>query len=386
MLIAAERTLVHGRAEAGMGVAIDRQGVIQRVAPLGELGTPSHHWPGELLVPGTVNVFAPELGRLSRAVLAGEVGSRALTCALLRLRASGTTTVGVPLGAPPVPSPAAATGRKAHGHFAQADLLIAAAQAIDMRLALLNRIAVDEDSLDGAIASFEQLVRHTMSYRDARLSWGLWATPGPALPLDALTGLQVRLGHLPCFVELAQESKDDVAARAHNGAHTVAELVRRQILDACCTVVPPVPLPPQALQQLAATGACVAYEAQGLAQVLAQPAPDGARPTPVLMAAGGHPPGPRPPQIPFWTAAQAFMHAASTAGTRALGLQGGGLVPGAWADAFTVRLEALGQGTANAPQEPEAAEERLVSSLVALGPRIPAHRCVVGGVASWAQH
>jgi hypothetical protein len=396
MLLAAERTLVDGRAVPGMGVSISPLGRVQAVGLLPSLGRPTHVWPGELLVPGLVDVFAPRLWQLASGD--GPWGYTELTQAFRQRLSRGVTTVGIPHR----PRGRFAQGGWRHP-FAEADRILAAAQEVGLRVALLDTLALRpkgamvpepaEDrapSLDGAIGAFEQLVRHIMSYQDSRMSWALYVPDAAQMPLDALMGLRVRLGHLPCLL---------AAGQSPGGAYVHA-LAQRHLLDASVAYLDVAGLDAVAAARLAAWGArhvqgpealgahlwqqaeaCVPLPPAGPVSLDASWAAmtgEGDALTPLCLQP------PRPPAGPLpQAAAQALLRAATEGGTKALGLRGGQLRSGHAADGFTVSLEDPALLAALPVGLP--LEEALPVALARAGAHLRATRTIVGGVEVWTE-
>jgi len=397
MLLAAERTLVGGRAETGVGVSISPLGRVQAVGPLQSLGRPTHLWPGELWVPGLVDACAPRLWQLA----SGEGASphQDLRRALQQRLSRGVTTVGIPHH----PRARFAPGGWRHP-FAEADRILAAAQEVGIRVALLDTLALRPKgpaasepalhrapSLDAAIGAFEQLVRHIMSYQDSRMSWALYV-PEPAwMPMDALMGLRVRLSHLPCLL---------AAGRGQGGAYVHA-LAERHLLDASVAYLDTEGLDAAAAACLAQWGARHVQGPQALgARLWQEPAPGAPQPAqhpqssagPYLAAMTGEqdaltplgvlPPGPASGALPK-SAAQALLRAATEGSTKALGLRGGQLRPTHAADGFTVSLGDPALLAALPTDMP--LEEALPVALARAGATLTARRTVVGGVEVWEE-
>jgi len=389
MLLAAERTLVGGRAEAGMGVSISPLGRVLAVAPLHQLGPPTHLWPGELLVPGLVDVCSLRLGHIASGDDAQRTSYGALKQALQERLRRGVTTVGIPHGP---------KGRFASEGwrypFAEADRILAAAQEVGIRVALLDGMAVAPNkgataaglpqgvapSLHGAIEAFEGLVRHIMSYQDSRMSWALYVPDPTWMPMDALMGLRVRLSHLPCLL-----------APAHgDGGAYVHALAQRQLLDASVTYLDAEGLDASATTCLAEWGARHAQGPQAFKARISREAqscgPQSLSIRNLATMTGDEDPltplhalpldpalGPLPLAV-----AQKLLWAATEGSTKALGLRGGQLHPGHAADGFTVSLQDPALRSALPLGAPP--EEALPVALARAGARIRAVRTVVAGV------
>ena len=185
--------------------------------------------------------------------------------------------------------------------------------------------------------------------------------------MDALTGLRVRLSHLPCLL----------VAEGPDASADVCEAAAKNLLDACTSVVDLVGLDAQATAALHRAGA---WHVQLPGAAVAQ----GSTVRSACMTGNSGesallqvPPG----SSHSAGTLSAWLTAASAGGTKALGLRGGSLAPGDWADLFVVPLGDLPskrQGLwGRAQQEPEG--DALARHLTLLAPQLQPSWMLVAG-------
>ena len=191
------------------------------------------------------------------------------------------------------------------------------------------------------------------------------------MPVDALVGLRVRLSHLPCLVALGAADPDaEVACLADAG-----------LLDAGLTVLDTAGCGSAARERLARAGARHGTDASVWARLWAAP-PAGyvtslqAYPAAITAYAEALSPLHAASAPPEPAAAAALVRAATVGSTTALGLRGGALFAGDWADLYSVSLARLQASLAAYGHLPMA--ESLPCALVAAGP-IAASDVMVAG-------
>jgi formimidoylglutamate deiminase len=410
MLLTADKILYGNFVYSNLGIAIDSRGRIEAVGPLSELGEPDCVLHNRLVMPGLVSAHV----QVDRLLLrpgargapggSGALGAPSASCALgvlspqqhtltpkqlytlarqvfLEMLLSGMTCVGAyhclhhaPDGTP-----------YANPH-AMADALLLAAQEVGIRLSLVHGIWLGDStaaaadaaqrrcampSLDAACHAFDAAVDRILTYNDPRLSWALGAHSLRHVPLDAVIGLKVRLGHMPMHLQVTFGLAAAHAYQSQHGRHPIEQLLQAEVLDACTTLLHPAAVPPQLTAQLARSGAllCPAPrlgtpDAGSAAAPINSPThlpehlPEGRQLVPICLSTDAaqphcvqsslttldalgmwaHPPGtaPLPPHHPAH--ASGLLQAATLPGATSLGLDSGTLQPGRWADLTCLSL------------------------------------------------
>ena len=388
MLLSADKIIYDGHAYSKVGIDIGNNGRINAIAPL-EQRRPDRMLTGRVLLPGFVNTHSHAFQRLLRGRtqsvspggdnfwswrdtmywVAQHLDPQDLYIAarqaFLEMILSGVTTVGEfhylhnqPDGSP-----------YANPH-AMADALVYAARDVGLRLSVIHTVYLRgdfgvpandaqkrfcESGLDAACDRFDAVVERIISYNDARLSWAIAAHSLRAVPIEAIIGLKVRLGHMPYHIHVAEQRREVEACLEHHKMGPVELLARSEILDACTTLIHATHLRPGEAEAIADLGAsvciCPSTEADlgdGLSPAgnlyhLGVPlclGTDGATLSSVMAEAArlemherlrveernvlGTGEGDAP--------ARRLLHMATTVGATALGVDTGIMRPGKWAD------------------------------------------------------
>ncbi|HET6346157.1 MAG TPA: amidohydrolase family protein, partial [Myxococcota bacterium] len=116
-----------------------------------------------------------------------------------------------------------------------------------------------ERSLDVACDRFDALVERVISYADPRLSWAVAAHSLRGVPLEAIIGLKVRLGHMPFHIHASEQRREVQACVERFGVGPVELLARSEVLDSCTTLVHATHLRAGEAEAIADTGAAVCF-------------------------------------------------------------------------------------------------------------------------------
>lgn len=341
-IITADFIYYAGRAQQNLAIQIDGRGRVQAVGALAQLGSPTLALPGRLILPGLVDVYCPSALPTADEAPLGAARALMLRVQLMRRLAMGVTTVGLPH----------VVADDGDTPWAQADCIMDAAATVGLRVAMLDTFDLTptktspKPSLDAAIGRFELLVQRVLARRDNRLSWALLAPTPAAMPLDALVALRLRLGHLPCLVGLDASDADPQVAR----------LVAAGLVDAGLTVLDSGNCTETAQASLRHGGARWGLQTPSWPRLGPAPVTPSITSPAHLACFTGQSDAISPlPQLPSPVnpgCAQRLLRAAGVGGTTALGLRGGALGQGSWADLFTLPIAPLAQAAAQVAHLP----------------------------------
>jgi hypothetical protein len=336
MIVTADWLMHQGARQRGMGMALGASGRILAVAPARELGPADHHFHGACVLPGLTDAYAAQFWRTHPRGAPLRVQREALEAGFAERLACGVTLLGLPFGQPGAPD-------APWGDLTLADLH-AAVQRVGLRVSVIEpfalphgRAATSEGAavspwptahFEDALEAFERRVHALVQLQDRRLSWAMAVADVPAMPIDALMSLRVRLGHLPLLIEAGPHQPDRV----------VQQLAQHGLLDSCVGVVENAPLGPWA-------HLCLAREGARLVQPPHSPPVGGyGAQAPNCGACTGHTQALSPwapwvrPEVGQAAEVAHAWHAATRGAQAALGLQGGGLVANSPADFFVVPM------------------------------------------------
>lgn len=423
MIWTADRIVVQGRARRGMGLDIAHNGRIRHVGPLAEMGAPDHVHEGQAIVLGQVNPYHHSLGLVHRRIghvlrqvapvgwadgdTVWDTWADAVTpkdmyiiarAAFIAALEAGTTCLGEVLSVRYMPD-----GELYPPGQSMADALLKAAQDVGIRLALIDNVRLRypapdvapqpkcqaAQNLERACEAFDALVTGILTRHDARLSWALGAHSLDSVPYDSLVALRVRLGHMPFFLPQPADAGAQGRALRRYGHDPFVTLARRDVLDACMSIVTTTGLPYACAVAVAEMGTtlCLSHPPEGAMvqtpwAVMGASSVQGAvpavstgsfAPEGLLRAFADWP----EPQDPLEAALQpasrrpaAAFEKTQSAAAAALGVDAGGLKAKRWGDFVTVRLpdslvglSAAGYATHDPEGEAQYAADVLVSTL-----------------------
>ncbi len=271
MILTAERVLLDGVPKSGIGLSIDKHGIIRAIGPLEELGQPDVSLAGRLLTPGLVNAHSHAFQRLLRGRtqvaatgedsfwtwreamyrVAGRLDPEAVYVAarqmFIELLLSGVTAVGEfhylhhrPDGTP-YPEPAEL-----------AEAVVRAGMDAGLRLCLLRVVYLRGDfdqppserqrrfvdrSLDEACEAIDVFQKRLLASGSDILAWGVAPHSLRAVPLDAVVAMKTRYGHQPFHLHVSEQPREVELCQKAYGARPVTLLARHGILDAGTTLV-----------------------------------------------------------------------------------------------------------------------------------------------------
>ena len=293
MLITADRIIHEGYAYRDVGIDVNEHGRIRAVAPLKELGKPDRTFTGKALMAGTVNAHSHAFQRLlrGRSQLAGPAGDNfwswreimywvAQTLephelyvvarqSFIEMLLAGVTTVGEFHYLHHRPD-----GQRYDNLHAMADALVYAAREVGIRLSVIHTVYLRGDfdaapspqqarfcarSLDDACDQFDGLVERLISYNDPRLSWAIAAHSLRAVPIEAVVGIKVRLGHMPFHIHVSEQEREVARCLEKHQMGPVELLARSELCDACTTLVHATHLRPGEADAIAEQGALVCF-------------------------------------------------------------------------------------------------------------------------------
>jgi cytosine/adenosine deaminase-related metal-dependent hydrolase len=260
MLLTAERVIVNGRARAGVGVVVNRDGRITAVRPLAVEDRPDRVLAGRLLVPGFVNAHAEVWQRLAVLVTGdpagiGVAGARVLErlqpedlfhaarLAFAEMLLDGVTTVsvmhglhhqpdGTPYGDPPALAEAVMQGAREAG----VRLCLVRAIRIRERGAVLSSPAErrsSDASVEDAADDLLRMAQRLLTSGDGRLGWGLGAQSPTSVPLHSLIALKTRFAHAPFHLPLCDAPQEAVGQGASRRQGTLDSFATANLVDSC---------------------------------------------------------------------------------------------------------------------------------------------------------
>jgi formimidoylglutamate deiminase len=276
MLLTADKILYGNHVYGNLGIAIDGRGRIEAVGPLTQLGEPDCVLHNRLVMPGLISAHVQVARRLLRpgSCVDKTLAAHTLTPkqlytlarqVFLELLLSGMTCVGAYHSLHHAPD-----GTPYANPHAMADALLLAAQEVGIRLSLVHGICLGDStaaapeaahrrcampSLDAACHAFDAAVDRILTYNDPRLSWALGAHSLRHVPLDAVIGLKVRLGHMPIHLQVTPGAAAAHAYQSQHGRHPIEQLLQAEVLDACTTLLHPAAVPQELAALLAHSGA-----------------------------------------------------------------------------------------------------------------------------------
>lgn len=291
MLLTAERVVVDGNVQSGVGIRITSTGAIAAVGPLSKLGRPDQNLRGRVLLPGLVNSHSHAFQRLlrGRTQVAGPLEDNFWTWrqamysvasrldpdavyvvarqAFLEMLLAGVTTVGEFHYVHHQPD-----GRPYGDPTALAEGVVRAAREVGIRICLIRVVYLRGDfdappsalqkrfcdrDIDEASEQIDLLQRRLVSLDDRRVAWGVAAHSLRAVPADAVTALKTRYGHQPFHIHVSEQPREVAACRAQHGVGPLELLAGLGVLDGLTTLVHATHPGPGELARLVGTGTLV---------------------------------------------------------------------------------------------------------------------------------
>lgn len=271
MLVTADRIIYDGYAYSDVGIDISDNGRIMAVAPLSQLGKPDVHFENKVLLPGMVNAHSHGFQRLLRgrtqfsgsttdtfwtwrdsmyfAANALDPASLYTVCrqAFLEMMLHGVTTVGEFHYLHHEPGGDPYTDTNAMGLA-----VVEAARDVGLRISLIHTVYLHggfdappnpwqqrfcDKSVDVASDRFDALVQKLLAMRDPRIAWGIGAHSLRAVWFEEVMSLKLRLSHMPFHMHVSEQQQEVNDCVKKYGARPIELLGKKDLFDACTTLV-----------------------------------------------------------------------------------------------------------------------------------------------------